>query len=102
VRVASPVVTAAPVLAALAQVQSERRIDLGGVVDQPQIGGVIYQWGENGNRSWKLPLLVHERSPSRTMSCFWAASTCRAPARSTPRTCWKSRIDPGGSPVEIR
>jgi phosphatidylserine/phosphatidylglycerophosphate/cardiolipin synthase-like enzyme len=57
VRVASPVVTAAPVLAALAQVQSERRIDLGGVVDQPQIGGVIYQWGENGNRSWKLPLL---------------------------------------------
>jgi phosphatidylserine/phosphatidylglycerophosphate/cardiolipin synthase-like enzyme len=58
VRVASPVVTAAPILAALAQVQSERRIDLGGVVDQPQIGGVIYQWGVNGNRSWKLPLLV--------------------------------------------
>jgi phosphatidylserine/phosphatidylglycerophosphate/cardiolipin synthase-like enzyme len=57
VRVASPVVTAAPVLAALAQVQSERRIGLGGIVDQPQIGGVIYQWGENGNRSWKLPLL---------------------------------------------
>jgi phosphatidylserine/phosphatidylglycerophosphate/cardiolipin synthase-like enzyme len=57
VRIASPVVTAAPVLAALAQVQSEQRIDLGGVVDQPQIGGVIYQWGENGNRSWKLPLL---------------------------------------------
>ena len=58
VRIASPVVTAAPVLAALAQVQSERRIDVGGVVDQPQIGGVIYQWGVNGNRSWKLPLLM--------------------------------------------
>lgn len=58
VRVASPVVTAAPVLAALAQLQSERRIDLAGVVDQPQIGGVIYQWGVNGNRSWKLPLLI--------------------------------------------
>lgn len=57
VRIASPVVTAAPVLAALAQVQSERRVDLGGVVDQPQVGGVIYQWGVNGNRSWKLPLL---------------------------------------------
>ena len=57
VRIASPVVTAAPILAALAQVQSERLIDLAGVVDQPQIGGVIYQWGENGNRSWKLPLL---------------------------------------------
>jgi phosphatidylserine/phosphatidylglycerophosphate/cardiolipin synthase-like enzyme len=58
VRIASPVVTAAPVLAALAQVQSENRVDLGGVVDQPQIGGVIYQWGVNGNRSWKLPLLM--------------------------------------------
>jgi phosphatidylserine/phosphatidylglycerophosphate/cardiolipin synthase-like enzyme len=58
VRVASPVVTAAPVLGALAQVQSERRVDLAGVVDQPQIGGVIYQWGVNGNRSWKLPLLL--------------------------------------------
>ena len=58
VRVASPVVTAAPVLAALAQAQSEGRIDLGGVVDQAQIGGVIYQWGVNGNRSWKLPLLM--------------------------------------------
>jgi phosphatidylserine/phosphatidylglycerophosphate/cardiolipin synthase-like enzyme len=58
VRVASPVVTAAPVLGALAQVQSERRVDLAGVVDQPQIGGVIYQWGVNGDRSWKLPLLL--------------------------------------------
>jgi phosphatidylserine/phosphatidylglycerophosphate/cardiolipin synthase-like enzyme len=58
IRVASPVVTAAPVLGALAQLQSERRVDLAGVVDQPQIGGVIYQWGVNGNRSWKLPLLL--------------------------------------------
>ena len=58
IRIASPVVTAAPVLGALAQVQSEQRVDLGGVGDQPQIGGVIYQWGVNGNRSWKLPLLI--------------------------------------------
>jgi phosphatidylserine/phosphatidylglycerophosphate/cardiolipin synthase-like enzyme len=58
IRIASPVITAAPVLAALAQVQSEQRVDLGGVLDQPQIGGVIYQWGVNGNRSWKLPLLM--------------------------------------------
>jgi phosphatidylserine/phosphatidylglycerophosphate/cardiolipin synthase-like enzyme len=56
--IASPVITTAPVLAALAQVQSEQRVDLHGVVDQPQIGGVIYQWGVNGNRSWKLPLLM--------------------------------------------
>ena len=57
VRIASPVITAAPVLGTLAQVVSEERIDVAGVVDGPQIGGVVYQWGENGNVSWKLPLL---------------------------------------------
>jgi phosphatidylserine/phosphatidylglycerophosphate/cardiolipin synthase-like enzyme len=57
VRIASPVITAAPVLAALAEVISEGRVDVAGCVDRPQIGGVIYQWGENGNIAWKLPLL---------------------------------------------
>jgi phosphatidylserine/phosphatidylglycerophosphate/cardiolipin synthase-like enzyme len=57
VRIASPVITAAPVLAALAEVISEGRVDVAGVVDRPQVGGVIYQWGINGNVSWKLPLL---------------------------------------------
>ena len=57
VRIASPVITAAPVLGTLAQLSSERRVDVAGVVDAPQIGGVIHQWGENGNVSWKLPLL---------------------------------------------
>jgi phosphatidylserine/phosphatidylglycerophosphate/cardiolipin synthase-like enzyme len=57
VRIASPVITAAPILAALAEVISERRVDVAGCVDRPQIGGVIYQWGENGNIAWKLPLL---------------------------------------------
>jgi phosphatidylserine/phosphatidylglycerophosphate/cardiolipin synthase-like enzyme len=57
VRIASPVVTAGAVLGALAQVVSERRIDVAGVVDQTQIRSVVHQWGENGNVSWKLPLL---------------------------------------------
>jgi phosphatidylserine/phosphatidylglycerophosphate/cardiolipin synthase-like enzyme len=57
VRIASPVITAAPVLAALAEVISEARVDVAGCVDKPQVGGVIYQWGVNGNVSWKLPLL---------------------------------------------
>jgi phosphatidylserine/phosphatidylglycerophosphate/cardiolipin synthase-like enzyme len=57
VRVASPVITAAPVLAALAEVISEGRLDVAGCVDRPQIDGVVYQWGENGNIAWKLPLL---------------------------------------------
>jgi phosphatidylserine/phosphatidylglycerophosphate/cardiolipin synthase-like enzyme len=57
VRIASPVITAAPVLAALSQVISEGKVDVAGCVDRPQIQGVIYQWGENGNVAWKLPLL---------------------------------------------
>ena len=57
VRICSPVITAAPVLGALAQVISEGKVDVAGCVDRPQIGGVIYQWGVNGNASWKLPLL---------------------------------------------
>ncbi len=57
VRIASPVITAAPILASLSQAISEGRVDVAGVVDAPQINGVIYQWGVNGNLSWKLPLL---------------------------------------------
>jgi len=57
VRIASPVITAAPILAALSQVISESQVDVAGVVDAPQVNGVIYQWGINGNVSWKLPLL---------------------------------------------
>ena len=50
-------ITTAPVLAALAQLSSEEKVDLAGVVDQTQVRGVVYQWGENGNVHWKLPLL---------------------------------------------
>jgi phosphatidylserine/phosphatidylglycerophosphate/cardiolipin synthase-like enzyme len=57
VRICSPVLTAAPVLATLAQLVSEGRLDVAGCLDEPQVRGVIYQWGENGNVSWKLPLL---------------------------------------------
>jgi phosphatidylserine/phosphatidylglycerophosphate/cardiolipin synthase-like enzyme len=51
------VITTAPVLATLAQLVAEGKIDVAGCVDAPQVGGVIYQWSENGNVSWKLPLL---------------------------------------------
>jgi phosphatidylserine/phosphatidylglycerophosphate/cardiolipin synthase-like enzyme len=57
IRIASPVITTAPVLSALAEVVSERRVDIAGCVDQPQVRGVVHQWRENGNVSWKLPLL---------------------------------------------
>src|ERR671934_892847 len=57
VRICSPVVTAAPVLATLAQLVSERKLDVAGCLDAPQVEGVVYQWHENGNVAWKLPLL---------------------------------------------
>jgi phosphatidylserine/phosphatidylglycerophosphate/cardiolipin synthase-like enzyme len=57
VRICSPVITAAPVLATLAQVISEGRLDVAGCVDVTQVRGVVHQWSENGNAAWKLPLL---------------------------------------------
>jgi phosphatidylserine/phosphatidylglycerophosphate/cardiolipin synthase-like enzyme len=57
VRVCSPVITAAPILGTLAELVSEGRLDVAGCVDAPQVEGVIYQWEQNGNVAWKLPLL---------------------------------------------
>ena len=57
VRICSPVITAAPVLATLAQLVSEGKLDVAGCLDAPQIEGVVYQWHQNGNVAWKLPLL---------------------------------------------
>jgi phosphatidylserine/phosphatidylglycerophosphate/cardiolipin synthase-like enzyme len=57
VRICSPVLTAAPVLATLAQVLADGKVDVAGAVDQTQIEEVQQQWGPTGVRSWKLPLL---------------------------------------------
>ncbi len=57
VRIASPVITAAPVVATLAQVVSDGRCDVAGVVDGTQMREVFGQWHENGNAAWKLPLI---------------------------------------------
>ena len=56
VRICSPVLTVAPVLSALCE-RVANGLDIAGCVDRPQIEGVIYQWGEQGNAAWKLPLL---------------------------------------------
>jgi phosphatidylserine/phosphatidylglycerophosphate/cardiolipin synthase-like enzyme len=58
VRICSPVITAAPILATLAQVIADGAVDVAGAVDQTQIEEVQAQWGPNGVRSWKLPLLL--------------------------------------------
>jgi phosphatidylserine/phosphatidylglycerophosphate/cardiolipin synthase-like enzyme len=56
VRICSPVMTVAPVLSALSERISDG-LDIAGCLDRPQIEGVIYQWGIDGNVAWKLPLL---------------------------------------------
>jgi phosphatidylserine/phosphatidylglycerophosphate/cardiolipin synthase-like enzyme len=65
VRVASPVISSAPILATLAQVASDGKVDLAGVVDATQVSEVFEQWRENGNADWKGPLLrtVLSRAP---------------------------------------
>jgi phosphatidylserine/phosphatidylglycerophosphate/cardiolipin synthase-like enzyme len=58
VRICSPVITAAPILATLAQVIADGKVSVAGAVDQTQIEEVQVQWGQTGVRSWKLPLLL--------------------------------------------
>jgi phosphatidylserine/phosphatidylglycerophosphate/cardiolipin synthase-like enzyme len=58
VRICSPVLTAAPILATLAQVIADGKVDVAGALDQTQIEEVQRQWGPTGVRSWKLPLLL--------------------------------------------
>jgi phosphatidylserine/phosphatidylglycerophosphate/cardiolipin synthase-like enzyme len=57
VRICSPVITSAPVLATLAQAITDGRADIAGCVDRTQMDEVLRQWHENGNVSWKIPLL---------------------------------------------
>ena len=56
IRIASPVISNGPILTALAQVVSDGKIDLAGVVDATQISEVLYQWHQNqktGSRTRK-------------------------------------------------
>jgi phosphatidylserine/phosphatidylglycerophosphate/cardiolipin synthase-like enzyme len=57
VRVCSPVITSAPVLATLAQRIADGSGDIAGCVDSTQVEDVMRQWQLDGNVSWKLPLL---------------------------------------------
>jgi phosphatidylserine/phosphatidylglycerophosphate/cardiolipin synthase-like enzyme len=58
VRIASPVLTAAPILAALNQALSEGVVDVAGVSDATQVGQVFSQWHDNEHSAWKGPLLA--------------------------------------------
>ena len=58
VRIATPLVTAGPILAALNEVIAEERVDIAGVCDATQMRQVFRQWAQNPRSKWKGPLLV--------------------------------------------
>jgi phosphatidylserine/phosphatidylglycerophosphate/cardiolipin synthase-like enzyme len=58
VRIATPLVTAAPILAALNETIAEERVDIAGVCDATQTRQVFHQWSKNPRSRWKRPLLV--------------------------------------------
>jgi phosphatidylserine/phosphatidylglycerophosphate/cardiolipin synthase-like enzyme len=57
VRIATPLVTAGPILATLNEVLAEGRADVAGVCDATQVREVFRQWGRDGHSHWKAPLL---------------------------------------------
>jgi phosphatidylserine/phosphatidylglycerophosphate/cardiolipin synthase-like enzyme len=57
IRVASPVLSSGPILGTLAEVASDGKVDIAGIVDDTQMDGVLYQWRLNGNATWKIPAL---------------------------------------------
>jgi phosphatidylserine/phosphatidylglycerophosphate/cardiolipin synthase-like enzyme len=57
VRIATPLVTAGPILGALNEVVSEGSLDIAGVCDATQVRQVFRQWRQNPRSRWKAPLL---------------------------------------------
>ena len=58
VRIATPLLTAGPILGTLAEVIEERRVDVKGVCDATQVRQVFGQWAANPASRWKGPLLA--------------------------------------------
>jgi phosphatidylserine/phosphatidylglycerophosphate/cardiolipin synthase-like enzyme len=74
VRIATPLVTAGPILGTLAEVVGEDRVDVAGVCDATQVRQVFGQWDGNPRSRWKAPLL------ERCLAAFTGkASTPYAP-----------------------
>jgi phosphatidylserine/phosphatidylglycerophosphate/cardiolipin synthase-like enzyme len=77
IRICSPVISSAPVLATLAQVVSDGAVDFRACVDATQVRDVLRQWQLNGNAAWKIPLLerVLAGSVSGKESTPWGPGT---------------------------
>lgn len=57
IRIASPVLTSAPILGTLAEYGDRREFDIAGVIDEPQTDRVFEQWTTTHSK-WKIPLLA--------------------------------------------
>jgi phosphatidylserine/phosphatidylglycerophosphate/cardiolipin synthase-like enzyme len=57
IRIASPVLTAGPILGTLVEVVNEGRCEVAGVLDDTQSDDVFRQWSRNEASAWKIPLL---------------------------------------------
>ena len=57
VRIASPLMTAAPILATVNETIAEGEVDIAGVCDATQVRQVFGQWARNPRSRWKAPLL---------------------------------------------
>lgn len=78
IRIASPVLTAGPILGTLVEIVNEQRCDVAGVIDDTQVDDVFHQWRTNGVSEWKIPLLrtVLERGDfSGKVSTRWSPSS---------------------------
>ena len=78
IRIASPLISSGPILGTLAEVCSDGKVDIAGVVDDTQVDGVLYQWRLNGNASWKVPALRRFLEAARFSgkpSTKWAPDT---------------------------
>jgi phosphatidylserine/phosphatidylglycerophosphate/cardiolipin synthase-like enzyme len=57
VRIATPLLTAGPILGTLAEAIEEERVDVAGVCDATQVRQVFQQWDANPRSTWKAPML---------------------------------------------
>ena len=58
VRIASPVITSAPILGSLAEAVADGKVDVAGVVDNTQVNEVLLQWAANPVQTWKAPAIL--------------------------------------------
>jgi phosphatidylserine/phosphatidylglycerophosphate/cardiolipin synthase-like enzyme len=78
IRIASPVLTAGPILGTLVEVVNERRCSVAGVIDDTQVDEVFRQWQANGISAWKIPLLrtiIEGAEVSGKQSTPWSPTT---------------------------